>query len=62
MEEHAFFGAIRGFDAEFRRGENAADTATRASMAFGGSLLLPLGRRLWIRAPAGGIPEHQASK
>jgi len=31
------------------RGEDAADTMTATSMAFGGSLLLPLGRRLFIR-------------
>jgi len=49
MEEHALFGAVRGFDAEFRRGEDATDTMTATSMAFGGSLLLPLGRRLFIR-------------
>ena len=49
VEEHALFGAVRGFDAEFRRGENAADTATAPSMALGGSLLLPLGRRLSVR-------------
>ena len=43
------FGAARGFDAEFRRGTNAVDTATAFGYAVGGGYELPVGRRLTLR-------------
>lgn len=45
----ALFGAARGFDAEFRRGANAIDTATSFAYAVGGGYELPLTARLSLR-------------
>lgn len=45
----ALFGAARGFDAEFRRGDNAVDTATAFGYAVGGGYELPLTSALTLR-------------
>ena len=45
----ALFGAARGFDAEFRRGNNAVDTATAFAYAVGGGYEIPLTTRLTLR-------------
>ncbi len=45
----ALFGAARGFDAQFRRGNNAVDTATSFAYAVGGGYDLPLTPRLTLR-------------
>ena len=44
------FGAVRGFDAQFRRGSNSADTATAFAYALGGAYELPVTSALRIRA------------
>ncbi len=46
----ALFGAARGFDAEFRRGSNAVDTATALAFAAGGGYEFSLTRLLTVRA------------
>lgn len=43
------FGAARGFDAEFRRGTNAVDTATAFGYALGGGYEVALMRELTLR-------------
>lgn len=45
----ALFGAVRGFDADFRRGSNAVDTATALAFAVGGGYELALPKRLTLR-------------
>ncbi len=46
----SLFGAVRGFDAEFRRGSDAIDTATAFGYALGGAYELPITRTLSLRA------------
>lgn len=45
----ALFGAVRGFDADFRRGTNAVDTATAFAFAAGGAYELSLTKLLTLR-------------
>ncbi len=45
----ALFGAVRGFDADFRRGTDAADTATAFAYAIGGAYELRLTRTIAVR-------------
>ena len=45
----ALFGAARGFDADFRRGTNAVDTATAFGYAVGGGYELPIANSLTLR-------------
>lgn len=45
----ALFGAVRGFDADFRRGNDAADTATGFAYALGVAYELHLSRTLALR-------------
>ena len=44
------FGAVRGFDAEFRRGSDAIDTATAFGSALGAAYEVPLTQRFSLRA------------
>ena len=45
----ALAGAARGFDADFRRGANAADTQTAFGLSAGGALDVPLHSGLSLR-------------
>ncbi len=45
----ALFGAARGFDADFRRGGNAVDTATAFGYAVGGGYEIPIAANLTLR-------------
>ncbi len=45
----ALFGAARGFDADFRRGTNAVDTATALAFAVGGGYQFSLTHLLKLR-------------
>ena len=45
----AIFGAVRGFDADFRRGSDATDTATAFAYAVGGAYEVRLTRTIDLR-------------